>query len=286
MENSLKEIDKKERNIAIVKLSLVAVFFLLMFYPTYGHLQGRFNAPDSYYSHGILIPFLCAWLVWRKRKKLSAIKVKPALSGFFVMLCGILLHLGGVALKINFASYLAMVVVLSGLVLYLLGKEFFIQLLFPISFLFFMMPLPAVVIIGISFRMKMIAASLATISVNAMGVPAVKDGSTIYLNNGYLVIGDPCSGLRSLISFFALGVLFTQITDAHRIKRIALVIATVPIALLSNVLRIIVLVLVTHIYGEEATMGFVHDFTGVMVFVLGFLGFIAVSRMLKCTLTL
>jgi exosortase len=134
--------------------------------------------------------------------------------------------------------------------------------------------------------MKMIAASLATFTVNAIGVPAVKDGSTIYLQNGYLVIGDPCSGLRSLISFFALGALFTQVTDAHWSKRVSLVAATVPIALFSNVLRIIVLVLVTHIYGEEAAMGFIHDFTGVMVFVVGFLGFIAVSKLLRCELTL
>jgi exosortase len=286
MENTLKAIDKKERNIVMIKLALAAVFFLLMFYPTYGHLAGRFNAVDSYYSHGILIPFLCIWLVFRKRKKLALIKVKPAMSGFFIILCGVLLHLGGVALKVNFASYMAIVIVLSGIVLYLLGKEFFMQLLFPIAFLFFMLPLPAVVIIGIAFHMKMMAANLATMIVNVLGVPAVKDGSTIFLKNGYLIIGDPCSGLRSLISFFALGALFTQITDAHYIKRIALVIATAPIALFSNVLRIVVLVLVTHIYGEEAAMGFIHDFTGVMVFVLGFAGFIVASKILRCRLTI
>lgn len=285
MQHSLKTVTHRQRRILLLQLALVFVLFLILFYPTYWHLYGRFVQEDSYYSHGFLIPFVCAYLIWRKRKRLSEVIIKPNAWGLMITSCGIVLHFAGMALRFNFASYIAIIVVLSGLVLYLLGLQFFRQILFEIFFLLFMIPLPEVIIIGIAFHMKIFAAYLATLIVKLMNIPIVQHGSTIYLNSGRLEVGDPCSGLRSLISFLALGVLFTQFTDARIAKRLLLVVCTVPIAILSNVIRIMVLILVTHVYGEKAVAGFVHDFTGIMVFVLGFIGFIIASRILRCHLT-
>ena len=259
---------------------------LAVFIPIYAPLLSRFGARESYYSHGYLVPFVSLYLVYRKRKDLRKLKVKPCFFGIVILVAGIIIYLVSLSLRINFTAYLALPVVIFGIVLYLGGRGFAGALLFPIAFLVFMLPLPEVLIIGISFKLKILAAQGATFLVNKMGIDAQRAGSTIYYPGGFLLVGDPCSGLRSLITFLALGALFTQFCLAHVFKKTLLFISSVPIAIMSNLLRLTFLLLAGYIYGEKATKGFIHDFSGIMVFVLGFLGLLFVSRLLKCQITL
>ena len=263
----------------------VCFFVLLVFFPIYGPLFSRFNARESYYSHGFLIPFVVGYLVFRKRKVLKSIVSEPCLGGLVVFLSGLALHLISLVLKINFTSYLSIPIVIGGIMLYLRGVKFTRELLFPLAFLIFMLPLPEVMIIGISFKLKILAAQAAVLLGNSIGIKAALSGSTIYYPGGFLLVGDPCSGLRSIISFLALSALLTQFIQAVRWRKITLFFSAIPIALLSNLLRISFLLLVSFIYGKKAASGFVHDVSGYMVFVLGFLGLIAVSKILKCRVT-
>ena len=269
----------------VLGIWFIGLLVLAVFIPIYGLLLSRFGARESYYSHGYLVPFVSLYLVYRKRKALIALKTKPSFSGLVILIAGVVLYLVSLSLRINFTSYLAIPVVIFGIVLYLGGGKFAKELLFPIAFLIFMLPLPEVLIIGISFKLKMLAAQGATFLVNKMAIDAQRAGSTIYYPGGLLLVGDPCSGLRSLITFLALGALFTQFCRANVIKRSLLFISSVPIALLSNLSRLTFLLLVGYLYGEKATKGFLHDFSGIMVFILGFIGLLLVSRLLKCQLT-
>ena len=267
---------------SLMKTVLLGALFLFLFYPVYKHLAARFNAADSYYSHGYLIPFICLYLVWRKRFILKSIKPKPVFSGIFVIIFGILLHIGGTILKVNFVSYAAIPVVLLGMSLYLGGVKITKELLFPIIFLVFMLPLPRVVVIGITFKLKIMAAQAAVIIAHSIGIKAHRLGSTIYYRGGSLLVGDPCSGLRSLITFIALGALLTQLTEGGIFKKALLFLSSIPVAFLSNILRITFLLLVSYIYGSDAALGFLHDFSGVMVFILGFIGLFFIAKGLRC----
>lgn len=258
--------------------------FIVIFYPTYSHLLGRFGAKDSYYSHGYLVPFVCLYFVWQKRKRLKEIELKSEPIGIVILTAGILLHLVSLFLRINFGSYFAIPISILGIVLYLYGKKIAKELIFPIFFIVFMLPLPKVIIIAISFKMKLLAAEGATFVVDKLSMKVQRVGSIIYYPGGQLLVGDPCSGLRSLISFLALGAVFTQLTGAKLWRKIILFFSTIPIALLSNLSRIVFLFVVSYIYGEKAAQGFVHDFSGFMVFVLGFLLLIIASKLLKCSL--
>ena len=132
--------------------------------------------------------------------------------------------------------------------------------------------------------MKIIAAQLSSNLVKLLGISALRGGSTIYLPNGQLVVGDPCSGLRSVISLLAMGAIFTQLISGSVLKKNILFLSSVPIALISNVLRIIGLLWVTYVYGESVALGFFHDLSGMLVFVFAFLGLIAMTKVLKCKL--
>ncbi len=271
------------------KFSLEAVIVMLLalvvFIPVYSNLFYRFNARDSYYSHGFLIPLVVGYLVFRKRKALSAIEPKSSLLGLLVFILGLGLYLISLVLKVNFTSYLSIPIVITGILLYLKGVKFTKALAFPICFLIFMLPLPKVMIVGISFKLKIFAASAAAWLGNLINIKSSLHGSTIYYPGGTLVVGDPCSGLRSLISFVALGALFTQFSKAVLWRKLSLFVSAVPIALISNFVRITFLLWFSFVYGKKAASGFVHDFSGYMVFVLGFLGLVLVSKILRCQLS-
>lgn len=211
---------------------------------------------------------------------------QPCKVGLVLLIGGLFLHLVSTFLKINFGTYLSLPIVLAGLILYLMGKRIARELLFPIAFLIFMIPLPSVIIIHISFKMKILATQIASGVVNMMGISTIRDGSTIYLPHGSLVVGDPCSGLRSLISLLALGAVFTQFMSGPAIKKNILFLSAAPIALASNILRIILLLLVTHVYGEEVALGLFHNFAGMSVFVFAFIGLAIVGKILRCQMVI
>ncbi|OQX80027.1 MAG: hypothetical protein B6D56_05845 [Candidatus Omnitrophica bacterium 4484_70.1] len=270
------------KNKFLLKIGIILCLVGIVFFSIYPPLYERFTAKDSYYSHGFLVPFICLFLIWRKRKVIKNLfPPYPCKQGLILLICGLLLHSISFFLKFNFGSYIALVIVLLGISLYLLGRKITRQLLFPIFFLIFMLPLPKVLIIGISFKMKMIVAKASSLILNIV-IPNVQRGSTIYLPNDSLMIGDPCSGLRSLISLLTLGTLATQFISGGKGKKLFLLALTVPIALISNIIRIILLLIVTYVYGKKVALGFFHDLSGFLTFAFAFLCLWAIVKVLKC----
>ena len=261
----------------------IIVLLCILFLPTFNQWARRFTAADSYYSHGFLVPFVSLFLVWQKKGRIKELLPQhtPCNAGLVLLAGGLLLHLVSSFLEVNFGSYFAFVIIVTGLVLYLLGTTITKELFFPLFFLLFMVPLPSVVIIAISFKMKIFAAQASTFLADAMGIEVVREGSTIHTPNGSLMVGDPCSGLRSLISLLALGALFTQLVSIPRVKKVILFLSAVPIALFSNILRIILLVVVTYFYGEKTALGLFEKFVGFLVFIFAFIGLNLVVKLLK-----
>ncbi|MDI6781754.1 MAG: exosortase/archaeosortase family protein, partial [bacterium] len=154
----------------------------------------------------------------------------------------------------------------------LFGWRMMRVLVFPVGFLFFMIPFPDVFTIFLTYKLKMMATHGAVATVNTIGIPCMAEGAKIILPDTFLEVGAPCSGIRSLISLLALGALFAYLLNISMIRRAIVFLSTIPIALLSNVIRIVLLCLVAHIYGKEAALpgSFSHDFTGFLVFIIAF----------------
>jgi len=145
-------------------------------------------------------------------------------------------------------------------------------LVFPVGFLFFMIPFPDVFTIFLTYKLKILATHGAVSTINLIGIPCVSEGAKILLPDTFLEIGAPCSGIRSLISLLALGTLFAYLLNISMIRRGIVFLSTIPIAIFSNIIRIVLLCLVAHIYGKEAALPgrFFHDFSGFFVFVIAF----------------
>ena len=260
---------------------IAGILFFAAYTPILIWMWDRWWAADSYYSHGILVPFFSGFLIWQEKEKLSQIKRVPMKSGLILIIIGLLVYLAASSFRVYSISGCSMFIVLAGMILYFFGWPFFKAVLFPFIFLLFMMPLPLVIIRNISFKMKMFAADLATIVLNKMGILAIQQGSLIKMRHSQVTVDDVCSGLRSLISLTALGSVVAYWMKGPMIKRLVLFLSTIPIAIFTNMCRVVLLAFVAEIWGAEHVEGLVHDFSGFMVFGLAFLLLIGVGKLLE-----
>lgn len=262
---------------AVISLGI----FILAYVPTLFWMWDRWFARDSYYSHGILIPFVVIYLIWQKKEELAAIKRERSAWGIPLIVLGMVIHIVSSMFRIYFTSGFSMLFVLSGIVLYFYGGKVFRKILFPLFFLIFMVPAPEVVIANVSFKMKLFAAQIATAVLNGMGLAALREGSLIMMSHAHVMVEDVCSGLRSLISLAALGSIFAYWMKGVMWKRLVLFLSTIPIAVATNVFRIIFLAVISEVWGAQYATGFTHDLSGFLVFGVAFILLFTVGKLLE-----
>lgn len=264
-----------------IKPAIITALLLVIYSPTIWWMVDRWNAKDSYYSHGFLVPIVSLYVLWIKRSKLAAIKPKPHILGLWLLAAGLVIHMLSAFFRIYFTSAFSSLLVISGIVLYFSGKEMLKQTLFAILFLVFMIPLPLISIVGITFKLKIFAAYWANKIVNALGVRAILDGSIIKMAHTHVVVEDVCSGLRSLISLLALGAIIAYLSKLSRWKKIVVFLAAGVMAIVANIVRIVFMALTSEIYGAKFTEGFLHTLSGLIVFVVALAGLMIVVKELE-----
>jgi len=253
---------------------------LVVYIPTFVWMYERWVRPESYYGHGFLIPLVSLFVIWQRREFLMKAGLSSDMRGLIIVIAGLLVHVACVALNVFFVSAFTFVFVLYGLVLFIFGKDLTRNLIFPIFFLAAMVPLPLVLISNMTVKLKLLAAQCATFALNRMGFPSMLDGSIIRMENSFTIVGAPCSGLRSLIALVTLRLLFAYALKVSFLKKGVLLLASIPIAIATNIMRITLLAVVNDLYGEKAAMGFFHDFSGFLVFGVAFVFLLGISRSL------
>ena len=236
---------------------------------------------DPNYSHGLLVPFISGYFVWQQRQKLEELEVKPANSGLLLILFALLVLFAGVAAQEYFSKRSSFVFLLAGIVLFQFGWQWLRSLALPIGFLFFMIPLPYIVYDAMAFPLKLFVAKFSVISLKLMGVVVWREGNIIMFPQTVLEVADACSGLRSLMSLLALGVALAVFSQKSRGAMVLLVLLTIPIAILTNMIRVIGTGFLAQYYGAAAAEGFFHEFAGMGVFVLAMVLLFVCSGVLR-----
>ena len=173
--------------------------------------------------------------------------------------------------------------VIAGGVLILGGWPSLRAMLFPVLYLFFCIPLPGVLVVTMTEALKVLASSAAEQSLWSIGYPVARTGVVLLVGPYQLLVADACSGLNSLISLAALGLLYLNLVGKRgRVRQILMIAALVPIALAANVVRIDALALITFYLGDEAGQGFLHETAGLVVFAVALALFLALDRLLAC----
>jgi exosortase len=222
---------------------------------------------DANYSHGLLVPFVSAWLAYQRREALARLVPQPSPTAIIIIAAAIALMAVGLLAAEFFITRLSLLVLVGGLIAFVLGYAYLRVLALPLAFLLFMVPLPALVFNTIAFPLQLLASQLAISTLQAIGVPALREGNVIVLPNGALEVVEACSGLRSLVSLGATSVLFAVISLRRLVPRLILVASSVAIAVLTNGVRVAGTGILAYHYGPQVAEGFFHEFSGWVVFV-------------------
>lgn len=236
---------------------------------------------DDNYSHGFLIPLISVFILWQKRERLKNTKCEVNLLGFFVLVCGLALAILGTASAEWYMLRFSIIVVLSGVVLYLLGMNSYKEVWFPIAFLIFAIPLPYVLFRSLTFPLQLFSTKVTYGIISWLGVSALREGNLILLPNYTLEVVDACSGLRSLITLSGLAALFAYYSGEKPHLKIIIFLIAIPVALTANIFRLIVTVLGALLISTDFADGFIHEFSGVFVFFIGLCTFFVIVRLLK-----
>lgn len=264
----------------LLKLAIIVICLLLLYFRILqGLVSDWVRMPD--FSHGFLIPIVSLYFVYERRKQYSVLSPSSHWAGLALLLFGVMLYLLGNLAAEFFTMRFSMLVVLGGIILFLLGKEFFKTLLFPLVFLVFMIPIPSVLMDRITFPMQLFASKVAARSLDLIGIPVLREGNIIQLANTSLEVAEACSGIRSLISLLALSVVFAYFSQNTTWKRIVLVLSTFPIAIIANAARVTGTGILAHHYGDQVAQGFFHGFSGWILFVVAFVCLFIVGSLLS-----
>lgn len=263
--------------------ALIVLLVVFLYSPVFYHLFSvRWELVD--YSHAYFILPVSFGLVWMKHQALRSMlaqKVEGSFCGFFLFLLGLFLFVFGWRLDYVFVSTFSVIPVLSGLVLFLCGKEVLKAVLFPILYLFLLVPPPSGIIDSITQPMQYGVSVATEFLLVLFQYPVSREGLLLSIGEQDLFVSQPCSGFRSLVTLFALSVVYIYLSRGTLLKKGILLLSIVPCALLGNLIRIIILCLITYYAGEKAAMGFFHNFSGMLIFFIMILCFLMIEALLE-----
>ncbi|MBZ5561084.1 MAG: exosortase [Acidobacteriia bacterium] len=263
-----------------VQAALLSVLIGLLYYSILGQLILEWWR-DPNFSHGFLVPAFSAFIVWRNRRELAALPLVSSWSGLAIIIGALAMLIVGVLGAEFFLSRCSFVFLLAGLIVFFLGWRHFRSVLFPWAFLFFMIPIPAIIFNQIAFPLQFVAARLADSLLTLLGVPVLREGNIIQLPTITLEVAEACSGIRSLMSLGALAVIYGYFLEPRAFRRVLLALAAIPIAVVANGLRVMGTGLAGYYWDPEKAEGFFHEFSGWVIFVISLALLLAFHAVLR-----
>ena len=260
---------------------VVVALLCMIFREAAQNLYGNVSRENSYYSHAFIVPFVSLFFVWRDRKGLVQLPKAPTNWGYAVLSFACLMVLLGDLLGFRIFAQAAVIPLLIGLTLIFLGPAHVRRLWFPLAFLVFMIPIPESLTTSITFRVKMLATGGAVRLAQAIYLPMIHDGSYIHFGGDKLLVGDVCGGMRSLIALLALGAIMSYISETRAWSRVLILLISAPIAVLANMVRIFFLCVVANSWGSSVASGWVHDVSGVFIYVIALALMLGLEMLLR-----
>jgi len=265
---------------------IVLVGFAGAYAPVYVAAAGGIWQDDNH-AHGALVLAVVLWLFWTIKSDIHQTDANPALAlGWLVFLFGLLVYVMGRIVGISILEFGSQPFVLTGLLLLLKGTKALRVAWFPIFYTVFMIPLPGIFVDMATGPLKGWISSIVTDGLYLVGYPISRTGVTITIGQYQMLVADACSGLHSMFSLAALGTLYMFILNRKSRLHNALMLASIlPIAFVSNLVRVTFLVLITYHLGDEAGQGFLHGAAGMVLMVVALMGFFSLDNVLAILFT-
>jgi EpsI family protein len=263
-----------------LQAGLLSVVFLLLFAPALPSLYNDWFEFKQF-SHGLLVPFISAYLVWQRKGELRTTPIRSSSWGLMVVLPALLLALMGKAIGDAFSERIGMVLCLNGLVWLLFGWQFYKRVSFAFVYLFLMIPLPYLVVKEVAYQLRIVDAVAAAPVLRLLGVPVYRESYYLHLPEVTLEVADLCSGISSLFSLFALGGAYVYFTPMRARLKLLAVLSTFPFAVVINLLRIILTAALSYYVSLSVLNMMIHELTGTITFFIALTLFIVLCEYLQ-----
>ncbi|MFL6336853.1 MAG: exosortase [Pyrinomonadaceae bacterium] len=253
---------------------------------------GRFWWEDENYSHGLLIPFVIGYILWAERERLTSLEKRPRLFwGAGLAAAALLMLWVGTAGAELFTQRMSLVLLLAGVTIYFWGWKLLRAVFVPLFLLALAIPVPSIIFNKVAFPLQLFASRCAVSAMRMFDIPVLREGNVIELHplgsatTKRLEVVEACSGIRSLMTLVTLAVVFAYFTspsdvdgeggrrfERFRVLRAVLVVlAAVPIAIITNAARVSGTGILARYYGTEIADGFFHEFSGWVIYIAAFL---------------
>lgn len=271
------------RSATVLPWALLGLAMAALYVPTLYDLFTTIWASDEQ-GHGPIVLGITLWLMYKKKEVFGEVQLSPSrpkLAFSLFVLSGVLYALArsqGIK-SIETATAIGFV---SAAVLLMQGSKGLRALVFPLFFMLFMIPLPSVVVDSLTQPMKLAVSYVAESVLYRLDYPISRSGVVLQIGSYQLLVADACAGLHTLFTLEALGLLYLNLVRyASLLRNVTLAILIVPISFTANVIRVMVLTLITYHFGDEAGQGFLHGFAGMVLFMSALMLIIAVDTFLR-----
>jgi len=249
------------------QIAILVALSLWMYWGTLVHLVHQWVS-DQNFSHGFFVPLFSAFVIWQDRQRLARIQSRPAWSGLVVLAAGLsVLSVGRMGAE-PFLERFSLLLLLAGVVILFFGWKLFRAVLFPWALLLLMIPIPVIILNQITFPLQLLASRVAAAILPLLGVPIFREGNIINLPRMPLEVAEACSGIRSLMSLVTLAIIYGYLLEKRLWVRWLLALASVPIAVAANSVRIIGTGLLVQYWDPNKAEGFFHASWGLIIFVV------------------
>ena len=249
------------------QIAVLALALVWLYAPVLSHLIGQW-VHDPNYSHGFFVPAFSLYVLWQERDRLRALPLRPSWSGLAILAFAVVVLVAGVLGAELFLSRLSLLIALAGLAVLMYGWNHLRATVFPWLFLLLMIPIPNIIFNQITFPLQLLASKAAAVTLPLLGVPVLREGNVIQLPVMALEVAEACSGIRSLMSLATLAVIYGYLMETRLWVRVVLAVASIPIAVVANSLRIVGTGLLVQYWDPEKAEGFFHAFSGWLIFVV------------------
>lgn len=268
-----------------IRLGLLAALGVAMVWGfqtmLFDHAPNAFRSPEEDMSFAWYVPLFSLYVLWSERQKLREAMGNPSVVGLLMSLPFLALgFLGarGIQLRLEIVAFVGLLIALPWA---FFGRQLAKQVLFPAAFLLFCIPL-ATFLDVVTVHLRLFATYVAEGILNGCGAEIVRQGSMLMAADGSFSIdvAEPCSGLRSIFALMALTAGYAYFTQPTWLRRAILFSTSVPLAILGNVVRILTICLVANYASKDFAMGFYHDYSGYVVFIVAISVMVAAGELL------
>ncbi len=268
------------RWLSVMQWSILIFGAVALYFPVYIDLL-RGGVVSGAQSQAPLVALIAAWSIWRRRSGLVSVAEPKPMWGWPVLSVGLAIYCAGSAIGSVHLQMASQIPVLMGTLLCVGGFGWLRTCRFALIFLLLAMPLPGQFATALTLPLKIMISELAEIILHQLGFPIARMGTVLVLSQYRLLVTDACSGLHSLFSLGAMGLLFIHLRQrVSRLHNALLFISIAPVALIANLLRVLVLLLITYYFGDAIGQGPAHETVGVCLFIFAFLLLLSLDAVL------